>query len=464
MRGFFPGGIIPLAIISLSLQLSCGHTKGGSGEDRKTYRCPFSTDRGKLLSSRGIHLFRGVNVSQRLKNPPFTEGVTEEDLYRVRGLGMNAIRLLIFYRAVEPEEGRWNERYLQWVKDLLDLAHNLRIWVILDMHQDLYGGPFLPHGNPTWSCPESEGVKVELLQPWFLNYLHPVVGECFRRFFTDEDRIQKFSKMWQVVALRFADHPALLGFELLNEPFPGSLPPMEFDEEILARWVERVGSAIREVAPCAPILFEPSVLGSSIGLPSRMRVVHLDRLIYAPHFYLVETEQGAPYEPRGSWFFENLLRVKQEEAFRHRSPLFIGEWGNIMEWGDREPGRAKALIEDFLGSAESLLASTFYWEIHGLTHADGTLREFAQAFLRPTLELYQGEIFSYRYDSRRRELHIVGRFARGDSLTFLLPEGMRVAYPPDSFFLLERGERIELTYQGDQGKVIEFTIPFAHNP
>lgn len=464
METLFLNRVSHLAFFSfLCLSLSCLDREKSPAENHKNPLCPFFTEEGRVFSTQGIHLFRGINVAQSLKDPPFTQGVTEGDLRRIRDLGMNAIRFLIFYRAVEPEPGKWDEGYLESVQGFLDLAYHLKIRVILDMHQDLYGGPFLPHGNPTWSCPESEGVGVEFLQPWFLNYLNPVVGECFQRFFTDEERIEKFSKMWQVVARRFADHPALLGFELLNEPFPGSLPPLEFDEEILARWVERIGTAIREVAPCTLILFEPSVLGSNIGLPSRMRPVQLSNLIYAPHLYLAETEGGAPYRRRSPGFFEELLRVKLQEAFRHHAGIFIGEWGNVGEWGEANPDSAEALIADFLASAESLLISSFYWEIGGLFQKDRTLRAFARAFIRPTLELYQGEILEYRYSMEKRELFLRLLVQKGDILEFLLPKGMRLhSLSLDSFSVTEEEERVTLVYQGSQKEEHKLNLRFSY--
>lgn len=453
-------------LLPFVLLLTCATETPPAGTP-SPYPKGYEVQSGEIVSSGRIYRFRGINVSQVLKKPPFTLGIGAEDFRLIRSMGMNAIRLLLSYRAVEPEPGKYDEGYLEWLGSMLDLAHDFELKVLLDMHQDLYGGPFLPHGNPTWSCPESAQVSPQLLTPWFLNYLNPIVGECFARFFSDPERIEKFIAMWVRVALRVGEHPAVLGFELLNEPFPGTLSPLDFDEEILAQWIEKVGGALSRVAPSKLIAFEPSVLGTSIGFPSRMRPLRLPRPLYAPHLYLVETEGGLPYPNRGEEYFVTFLDLKRKEAERHNAPLWIGEWGNVMAWGDEDPERARNLIADFLAAADELGISSTYWEYKpGLFTPTGKLRAFATALIRPTLEWFSGKVTKFRYEEERSTLRFHWSAQPGDSLGIALPTGWDFSLDPDLPLRFERNSdtSLILTYTGSSGATFEVSLRFAPNP
>lgn len=478
LRGYFPlskGCPFPWSRVASSGSLSfvsflflvflpfpsCAPPEKPSQEEE---RCAprIEVQEGRIVVAGKSLLLRGINFSGVLKDPPFTEGVTSADLFFVRSLGMNAVRFLIFYRAVEPEPGQFSEPYLRWLDTMLEAAQRAGVWVLLDMHQDLYGGPFLPHGNPTWSCPESEGKGQLYLTPWFLNYLNPWVGECFARFFTDPERIRAFTTMWEVVAERYRYHPQVLGFELLNEPFPGALPPLKFDEQILRDWTNQVGQALERRAPCKAIAFEPMALGSSIGLPSRMLPVTLRKPLYAPHLYLVETESGEPYRERGSGYFKELLALKKSEGLRHQAATLIGEWGNILEWGDRDPRLAETLVRDFYEAADLLLLSTFYWNYgsrggRGLFTSEGALRPFVGAFIRPTLSAYTGEIKELHWEGGELMLTFTWVTQGQGELEIVLPKGWEVGAidPPLPYALEENTLFLRTEAQGyPQGRRI----------
>ena len=59
-----------------------------------------------------------------------------------RDWGMNAVRLLTTWAAVEPEQGVYDEAYLDALAERLDWAKDAGLHVVLDMHQDVYGEGF----------------------------------------------------------------------------------------------------------------------------------------------------------------------------------------------------------------------------------------------------------------------------------------------------------------------------------
>jgi len=71
----------------------------------------------------------------------------------------------------------------------------------------------------------------------------------------------------QHVAARFHDNPRVLGYEIMNEPFPGTqfatcsspLGCPLFDQLLLTPFVQKMASALREVEPDKIVFFEPNV-------------------------------------------------------------------------------------------------------------------------------------------------------------------------------------------------------------
>ena len=54
---------------------------------------------------------------------------------------------------------------------------------------------------------------------WFLNYLQPAVQAAFEHLYEDADLRQAQIDAWLHVVEHVQDHPALFGYDLMNEPF-----------------------------------------------------------------------------------------------------------------------------------------------------------------------------------------------------------------------------------------------------
>src|SRR5262249_52217678 len=158
-------------------------------------------------------------LSGSQKNAPYLGWATEEDYRRVRrDFGMNGARFVMTWAAVEPERGRYDEAYLDGVAERMRWARDAGLAVILDMHEDIYGEGVGFDGAPRWTCDEARYQAFKPAASWYLNALDANVEACVDGLYTDGDLRARFTAMWAHVAARLAGSPAVIGFDVLNEP------------------------------------------------------------------------------------------------------------------------------------------------------------------------------------------------------------------------------------------------------
>ena len=190
---------------------------------------PLRTVDGQFVDPEGREvILRGVNLISKDASAGYRSWQTEEDIARLREWGMNCIRLGILWDGVEPEPGKYDEAYLDYVAQRVEQARKHGLYVYLDMHQDLFSRKY-SDGAPLWATLD-EGKPHETGAVWSDAYLlSEAVQTAFDNFWanapgTDGVGIQeRYARMWAHVAARFADAPNVIGYDLMNEPFPGSV-------------------------------------------------------------------------------------------------------------------------------------------------------------------------------------------------------------------------------------------------
>lgn len=206
-------------IVGLALLPAC---HGGEAEVGDPVGLPFITDgQGRVL------ILHGVNVMSSSKSDPLRmPNITEADALRMaRDWGFNFVRFLIFWDAAEPAPGDFDEHYFDRIEERLDWFHRAGIAVVLDMHQDVYAQRFCCDGAPDWAI-RDDGLPFHQRDLWAMNYFEPAVQRAFDNFWNYEgphsDLQDHYADTWAAVAARFRDHPAVIGYDLMNEPHPGS--------------------------------------------------------------------------------------------------------------------------------------------------------------------------------------------------------------------------------------------------
>ncbi|MGA4999576.1 glycoside hydrolase family 5 protein [Streptomyces arboris] len=290
---------------------------------------PLTDSRGRTLTLRGWNVEDKANRGEAALS-----AITERHFRDLRAGGFNFARLLVFWDDLEPRRGQYSERYLRKIERILGWAHRHRIHVLIDAHQDVFGPAFGHRGIPEWAT-RTDGLPfTPNPDDWFSEYFEPAVQRAFTHLYEDPDLRRAQAAMWQVLAERLRGHPAVIGYDLINEPM-GELREGE-DLPTAARRIEaqhltpmynRLARAIRAKDRSTWLFVEPTPIVGE-GVPTGLGRSHDSRTVYAPHFYNTAMEAGADYDPEAGWIEAYEAAVTAYPA-RHRVPVVVGEWGPL---------------------------------------------------------------------------------------------------------------------------------------
>ncbi len=369
-----------------------------------------STSQKKFIDSAGRQrIFNGMNLCEKGRHPdgnserqyPFD--FSEELISDLSKKGFNLIRLGFTWDSIEPEPGKYNEENLDKIQNVADLCEKYGIYFYLDSHQDLYSGAPMTAGDgaPEWAC-ITDGAKFTPTKfVWAEGYFWgKAVHKAFDNFWADKEYngvpLQTYyCNMWKHVAERFKDHPALFGFDLLNEPFPGSdggkvfrkliasvaktvltdkrckkiwmlkqlisgnaircLEPFndptlfrkvtsagdelirKFDTGAYSKFINKTAKAVREVTDNGIIIMENSYY-SNLGIPYSAPAVNYDgkreeKLCFAPHAYDLMVDTPA-YKYASNSRVGSIFDEHRRSQERLDVPVIVGEWGGQSEGTD----------------------------------------------------------------------------------------------------------------------------------
>ncbi|MGW1594789.1 cellulase family glycosylhydrolase [Streptomyces sp. NPDC002343] len=288
---------------------------------------PLTDARGRVLT------LRGWNIEDKAhRGEQALTAITERHLRDLRAQGFDFARLLVFWDDLEPRPGQYSERYLRKIGRVLDWAERQDVRVVLDAHQDVFGPAFGHRGIPRWAT-RTDGLPFTAHpDDWFAEYFEPAVQRAFTHLYEDEDLRRAQARMWHTLAARFAGRPAVVGYDLINEPMgeprPGEDLPAaarRVEREQLTPMYNRLAGAVRTADRDAWLFVEPTpVVGE--GVPTGLGRVRDPRVVYAPHFYDTAMEAGADYDPGAGWI-ERYERAVTAYPARYRVPVVVGEWG-----------------------------------------------------------------------------------------------------------------------------------------
>jgi endoglycosylceramidase len=260
----------------LPLLAACGGGSApGSSDDTAARESRFSQQGRWLVDAQGrVAVIHGVNLVE--KHPPYhptAVGFNAAHADFIAANGFNSVRLGLIYKALEPEPGVYDRDYLETVLDIQARLAARGVSSLLDFHQDLYHERFQGAGFPDWAVYD-DGLPAVPQQGFPTNYfVMPALWRAYDNFWlnrTGPDGVglqDRYALAWQEVARRVRDTPMIVGFDIFNEPFPGSQWPScanplgcpLFDAVQLTGLTRRVLDAVRAVDRERIVFYEPNI-------------------------------------------------------------------------------------------------------------------------------------------------------------------------------------------------------------
>ncbi len=376
----------------------------------------------------------------------FVGAWTADDIANLAARGFTLVRLGMIWAAVEPDPRHYSEEYLTWLGEQLDLFHEHGLGVILDAHQDLYSQSF-GDGAPAWATlADSDFQTTDLWSDAYLT--SPAVHQALDAFWANAQGptgvgVQdSFAAMWAHVAARFAGHPALIGYDILNEPTPGTtsqeifgaiigafaaatgqdpdrvaaefmdlemklsqlkrlddvavhrmigdtVAPLlaAFEKNAVAPMMARVADAIRAADPDSLLLREHSYF-ANLGIPSGQPPLEDASCVYSPHGYDLTVDTPAialSSNIRAGTIFERHAETQK----RLNVPVLVGEWGAFGDATGVED-HATFLLDTF---------DTFQWSwTYWCWEENFADSEAANSLTRPRPLAFAGNAISWQVD------------------------------------------------------------------
>ena len=411
-------------------------------------------------------IFNGINFVDKNCLPDedgvirYHTALHEETVSAIAAKGVNIVRLGMTWAGIEPEQGRYNTAYLDGVKEALRLCEKYGVYAFLDWHQDLYSY-YCCHGDgaPKWACAgDTDNVKDPIII-WATGYfLNKSVQRSFDAFWENRHVNGKglrdsFCEMLTYTAEYLKDSPALMGYDLLNEPFPGTPggkifrrlvkdgaatilfskrvdrkqmikdflnkdvmkalsvaddPKVyhgvidgangllyRFDMERYYPFLQAASAAIRRADPVG-VIFAENCYYSNTGIPCSYP--HLtypdgrreDNLCFAPHGYDITVDTPLTNEA-SPHRVDHIFNEHQRTQARMDVPVLVGEWGGMVPGGEKYPA-----LEHLIDKFDRNRWSQTYWHwFDGMT--DSKIMEILS---RPYPQAVAGEIKSYGYDRK----------------------------------------------------------------
>ncbi len=315
-----------------------------------------------------VVLLHGMNAVWKIKPyfpPNSAEGFTAADADWLRDHGFNSVRLGVLFAGVMPQQGVIDQAYLASVDRVVQLLASRDIYVLFDFHQDIYSEKLGGEGFPDWAVYDN-GVPVIPGVPFPAGYFLPAAYAVFDNFWNNHNGIwDHYRAAWKAVAQKWKDQDHHGGYDLLNEPFPGTqwltcASPLGcplFDTQFMQPAFDYFRAGIREADAGNIVFYEPNFLlnGSAeswLGLtPINDANIGLSWHKYCLLGLLLHS-QGFTDLPLCPQLHELVNNAAESAVTRMKSTSLITEFGASDDLAD---------ITQVTEQADGLLTGWQYW-------------------------------------------------------------------------------------------------------
>ncbi len=242
-------------------------------------------------------ILRGANLDPLL-NRANAFATYSTFLTTAKSMGFNVVRLPILWAELEPRLGEISTRYVDLIRRIVRLAEELEIYVVVDMHQ------YEMDGFPSWAVDKFGDPR-----------------DSAQVFWNDSLMQSKLAHVWMTLASDLKEEKAIFAYDLLNEPYGGTIPWDRF-ARIVRDFYSYLIFEVRRVDPKHTILFEPidvcactAVFGNQVPLRPQGT-----NLVFSPHLYVRGSARDLAFYVNG---------VQDLAVKKWSLPLWVGEFGGV---------------------------------------------------------------------------------------------------------------------------------------
>ena len=248
-----------------------------------------------------VVVMHGTNMVYKLAPYyPGAGGFGNSDAAFLQRIGFTAVRVGVIWAALEPQPGVFDSAYLDQIASTVKTLARHGIVSLLDFHQDQLNEEFEGEGWPTWAI--EDGGLPNTKTPFSMGYeLNPALQQAFESFWADKPGPggaglqEQYAAAWRYVARRFAPNKSVLGYEIINEPFPGSdyatcAAPTgcPASDAQLTGMYRKVDIQIRAADQTHLVFYEPYVT-FDFGFQDHVGALNDPRTVFAWHDYCLTT-------------------------------------------------------------------------------------------------------------------------------------------------------------------------------
>jgi len=136
--------------------------------------------------------------------------------------GFDVVRVGMNWDMLEPKPGEVSGTYLDSIARTVQTLARHHIYSLLDMHQDGYGPLTGTDGAPDWAT-LTDGLPNENVGFGPDYFVNPALERAFDNLWGNTSGLaDHFGGVLAALGGRFAKQPYVLGYDLFNEPWPGS--------------------------------------------------------------------------------------------------------------------------------------------------------------------------------------------------------------------------------------------------
>jgi endoglycosylceramidase len=321
-----------------------------------------------------VVLLHGVNAVWKARPyyPPATAaGLTAADADFLAANGFNLVRLGVLFAGVMPQKGVVDPAYLDQIDRSVQLLAARHIRVLLDFHQDMYNEQFQGEGFPDWAVPPLL-LPNDATHGFPLNeFISLALNNVYDQFWADSNGVwAPYQAAWTAVATRWRGQPYLLGYDLFNEPWPGTQWPTCFEldcplfDATLQRFLQQALAGVRAADTAHFAFFEPQQL-FDFGAPSGFTAVNDPALGLSWHDYCSVTltaGTGLPELPDCTIIEPRTMNNADAQVAALGSTSLITEFGATDDTTD---------IGRVAGLADQHLVGWTYWAYKGFGDPTG---------------------------------------------------------------------------------------------